>query len=205
MRAQGDDEPARRCGGPCRRRRRADRDRRQRPLRRALPPPFLRAAARRRSAPAEPRHLAQRDAPRLDHPRQAGRPRLDPGGRARSSASCARRASRRPRSATAARSTRWRAACCRSRSARRPSSPAGCSTRPRPMTSPSASARRPTRSTPKGEVVATSDVRPTLERGRSRPAALHRRDRAGPARLFGAEDRRQGGLRPRPRRRGGRD
>ena len=33
-----------------------------------------------------------------------------------------------------------------------------------------------------GEVVATSDVRPTLERGRSRPAALHRRDRAGPAR-----------------------
>ena len=55
MRAQGDDEPARRCRGPRRRRRRADRDRRQRPLHRALPPPFLRAAERERSVPAQPR------------------------------------------------------------------------------------------------------------------------------------------------------
>ena len=37
MRAQGDDEPARRCRGPRRRRRRADRDRRQRPLHRPGP------------------------------------------------------------------------------------------------------------------------------------------------------------------------
>ena len=106
---------------------------------------------------------ASDDAPRLDHPRQAGRPRLDPGGQRGQARRCARPASPRPRSAMAARSTRWPAACCRSRSAKRPSSPAACSTRPRPMTSPSASARRPTRSMPKGEVVATSDVRPTLE------------------------------------------
>ena len=60
VRAQGDDEPARRCRRPCGRRRRADRDRRQRPLRRAVPPPLLRAVARKRSAPAEPRPAAQR-------------------------------------------------------------------------------------------------------------------------------------------------
>ena len=85
-----------------------------------------------------PRHRAVRDpgaangrsdAPRLDHPRQAGRARLDPGGRRGQARCCARAASPRPRSATAARSIRWRAACCRSRSARRPSWPAGCSTR----------------------------------------------------------------------------
>ena len=42
-----------------------------------------------------------------------------------------------------------------------------------------------------GEVIATSDVRPTLARGRGGAAALHRRDRAGPAGLFRAQDRRQ--------------
>ena len=47
-------------------------------------------------------------------------------------------------------------------------------------------------------VVATSDVRPTLRRGRSHPAPLHRRDRAGPAGLFGAEDRRQSRPTPAP-------
>ena len=46
-----------------------------------------------------------------------------------------------------------------------------------------------------GKVVATSDVRPTAEADRSRPSALHRRDRAGPAGLFRAEDRRESGLR----------
>ena len=56
-----------------------------------------------------------------------------------------------------------------------------------------------------GEVVATSDVRPTLEQVEAVLPALHRRDRAGAARLFGAEDRRQGRLRPRARRRGSRD
>ena len=40
---------------------------------------------------------------------------------------------------------------------------------------------------------------PRANRGRA--PALHRRDRAGPARLFRAEDRREGRLRPRPRRR----
>ena len=66
--------------------------------------------------------------------------------------------------------------------------PAGCSTRPRSTNSPSASARKPTRSMAKGKWSrpATSG-RPA---SRSRPsAALHRRDRAGAARLFGAEDR----------------
>ena len=38
-----------------------------------------------------------------------------------------------------------------------------------------------------GEVVATSDRRPTAGRGRGGAAALHRRDRAGAAGLFGAE------------------
>ena len=47
------------AGRPCGRRGRADRDRRQRPLHRALPQAFLRAAERRRSAAAEPRPPAQ--------------------------------------------------------------------------------------------------------------------------------------------------
>src|SRR5688500_2773325 len=54
MRPQGDDEPARRRGRACGRVGRADGDRRQRPLRRLVPPPFLRAVAGKRSAPAEP-------------------------------------------------------------------------------------------------------------------------------------------------------
>src|SRR5688500_11034971 len=54
MRPQGDDEPARRRGRACGRVGRADRDRRQRPLRRLVPPPFLRAVAGKRGAPAEP-------------------------------------------------------------------------------------------------------------------------------------------------------
>ena len=49
-----------------------------------------------------------------------------------------------------------------------------------------------------GQVVATSDVRPTLDRDRGGPAALHRRDRAGAARLFRAEDRRQSAPTPAP-------
>ncbi len=112
--------------------------------------------------PVKPGH-----APRLDHPRQAGRPRLDQGGERGQAHPARKRANRRPRSATAARSTRWRAACCRSRSAKRPSSPGACSTRPRPMTSPSASARKPIRSTPKGR----SSRRATCGRrsSRSRP------------------------------------
>ena len=52
-----------------------------------------------------------------------------------------------------------------------------------------------------GQVIATSDVRPTAATGRSCPAAIHRRDRAGSACLLRAEDRRQSGLRSRPRRR----
>ena len=164
--------------------------------------PIVEAIARATSSgsPARPADHA----PRLDHPRQAGRARLDPGGRARSSARCAKPASPRPRSAMAARSTRWRAACCRSRSARRPSSPAGCSTRPRPTTSPSASARRPTRSTSKGKVVATSDVRPTLAEVEAvLPRFTGPIEQVPPA-LFGAEDRRQARLRPGAGGRGGR-
>ena len=65
MRAQGDDEPARRCRWPCGRRRRADRDRRQRPLRRAVPPPFLRAAAGERGAAAQPRASRGRSTSRI--------------------------------------------------------------------------------------------------------------------------------------------
>ena len=106
------------------------------------PPEHIQGCIRRRQLPLG----GSRDAPRLDHPRQAASAWARPRRSARSSGCCARRASPRPRSAMAARSTRWPAACCRSRSARRPSSPAGCSTRPRPMISPSASARRPTRS-----------------------------------------------------------
>ncbi len=94
-------------------------------------------------------YRAPHGAPWLDHHRQAGRARVDQGGRPRSSARCAKRASPRPASATAGRSTRSPRVCCRSRWARRPSSPATCSTRPRPMISPSASASRPTRSTSK--------------------------------------------------------
>ena len=178
--------------------RRADRDRRQRPLHRALPQAFLRAPERGRSAPAEPRRWPGDEMLHgwiiLDKPVGLG---------STTAVSAVKRilreaASRRPRSAMAARSTRWRAASCRSRSAKRPSSPAGCSTRPRPMSSPSASARRPTRSTPKGEVD-RDQRRPADPRAdRSRPAALHRRDRADPASLFGAEDRRQSRPMPGP-------
>ena len=50
-----------------------------------------------------------------------------------------------------------------------------------------------------GKVIATSDVRPTRDRGRSDPAALHRPDRPGAAGLFGAEGRRRARLRPRAR------
>ena len=52
-----------------------------------------------------------------------------------------------------------------------------------------------------GQIVATSDVRPTLDEIETVLAALHRRDRAGPAGLFCAENRRQARLRTRPRRR----
>ena len=96
----------------------------------------------------------------------------------------------------AERSIRSRAGYCRSRSAKRPSSPAECSTRPRPTTSPSRSGRRPTRSMRKGTVAATSDCAPDTRPGRSDPRPLHRRDRAGPAGLFRAQDRRQGRLCP---------
>src|SRR5438552_2943600 len=53
MRAQGHDEPPRGCRRPCRRQRRADRDRRERPLRCALPPSLLRTAPRKRGAAAQ--------------------------------------------------------------------------------------------------------------------------------------------------------
>ena len=62
----------------------------------------------------------------------------------------------------AARSIRWRAACCRSRSARRPSSPGGCSTPTRSMISPSRFGAETDTLDAEGEVVARSDVRPTL-------------------------------------------
>src|SRR5206468_850229 len=52
VRAQGDDEPARRRGGPGGPRRRPDRGRRQRPLHRALPPPLHGEAQGSRAAPA---------------------------------------------------------------------------------------------------------------------------------------------------------
>src|SRR4051812_25238363 len=54
MRPKGDDEPPRRPRRQRRRRGRADGDRRQRPLCRALPQAFLRTAARGRSAAAQP-------------------------------------------------------------------------------------------------------------------------------------------------------
>ena len=54
-----------------------------------------------------------------------------------------------------------------------------------------------------GKVIATSDHLPDPRRDRSGPAALHRPDRAGAARIFGAQGRRPARLRPRPRRRGG--
>src|SRR5207342_2274312 len=54
MRAKGYDELTRRPGRPCSRCWRSNRDRRQRPLRRALPQAFLRAAARKRGAPTQP-------------------------------------------------------------------------------------------------------------------------------------------------------
>ena len=46
----------------------------------------------------------------------------------------------------------------------------------------------------RAQVVATSDVRPTLARGRGGAAALHRRDRPGAAGLFGAQGRRRARL-----------
>ena len=61
MRPQGDDEPARRRRRPRRRAGRPDRDRRQRPLYRLVPPPFLRAIARKRSPPAEPESPAEHE------------------------------------------------------------------------------------------------------------------------------------------------
>jgi hypothetical protein len=132
---------------------------------------------------------------RLAGDRQAGRSRLDPDRLARSSGRCARAAIRSSRSATAAPSTRWRAASCRWRSARRPSSPAGCSMPTRPTISRSGSARRRTRSMRKGgggAVRRSADAKA----GRGGAAALHRRDRAGAAGLFGAEGGREAGLRP---------
>ena len=54
-----------------------------------------------------------------------------------------------------------------------------------------------------GETIASSDVRPTPDAGGRRAAALHRRDRPGPARLFGHQGRRRARLRPGPRRRDG--
>ena len=64
--------------------------------------------------------------------------------------------------------------------------------------------RRPTRSTSKARSSPPATICPTLRRGRGDPAALHRPDRAGPARLFGAQGRRQARLRPRAGGRGGR-
>ena len=49
-----------------------------------------------------------------------------------------------------------------------------------------------------------SDARPTADAIRALPAALHRRDRAGPAAILRDQGRRRARLRPRPRRRGGR-
>ena len=47
-----------------------------------------------------------------------------------------------------------------------------------------------------GQVIATSDVRPTLDADRGGPAALHRRDRADAASLFCPENRRQSRILP---------
>ena len=58
-----------------------------------------------------------------------------------------------------------------------------------------------------GEVIATSDTRPSAERNPGRAAAVHRHHRAGAARLLRHQDRRQTRLRRsscRPRRRAGR-
>ena len=58
-------------------------------------------------------------------------------------------------------SIRWRAGCCRWRWARRPSSPGGCSTPTRSMSSRSGFGEETDTLDAEGEVVATSDVRPT--------------------------------------------
>ncbi len=124
----------------------------------------------------------------LDKPR---RPRLDPGRRARSSACCARPASRKTKVGHGG-----------------TLDPLASGVLPIALGEATKLAGRMLDATKaydftirfgeetdtldaEGEVVATSDVRPTRGAGRSGPAALHRRDRAGPAGLFGAQDRRQ--------------
>ena len=76
----------------------------------------------------------------------------------------------RRRPATPARSIRWRRASCRSRSARRRRPCPTPSTARRPTASRCAGASRPTPTTPRAQVVRTSDERPTARRDRGAAA-----------------------------------
>ena len=112
----------------------------------------------------------------------------------------------RARSATPARSTRWRPACWCSASAGRP----GCSgTWPRPtrVRRHDPARRRPrSPTTPRARSSRPADAS-GLDRGRHRPCAprrAHRRHRAGAVGRVGDQGQRQARLRAGPRRRGGR-
>ena len=130
------------------------------------------------------------NAPRLDHPRQAGRPGLDPGGqRGQAHSARGRRAQDQGRPRRHARSagerraarSRWRSDQARGRMLD--------ATKAYDFTI--RFGEETDTLDAEGKVVATSEVRPTLAAVEAVPDALHRRDRAGSAGLFGAEDRRQ--------------
>ena len=134
----------------------------------------------------------------LDRHRQAGRPRLHPDRRrGQARAARGRLSEGQGRPWRHARSARL-AACCRSRSARRPSSRGGCSTPTRSMSSPSRFGDGDRHARCRGRGGGDVGQAPDAGRDRGGAAALHRRDRAGPARLFGAEGRRASAPMPAP-------